>query len=232
MSLWDEFSSLEDVHKDTEKEHSKELIRLANDSLKSRTLQGIDTSNIRKMVSTNHTDSIPWEHMSMSLDMKYMYDISGRNVQTFKVFNFIEEIQTALSDKSSINISTIKAITLPENIRVIDDFAFSNSLMLETIDFDDNSNLFKIGYCAFSYCNRLKTLDLSKCEKLTKLDEGFLMCSTIETLKLPYSIEEIHKNAFSGSKLTQVFIGNEKYDIAGFIDKLERNSYRSFWGIL
>ncbi len=87
--------------------------------------------------------------------------------------------------------------------------AFQNCTKLASININDE-NLTTIGERAFEYCSGLVTLDLSKCTKLTTIENlaAFRECTGLTQVRLPKSLTTMGNNTFQNcSNLTSVNLG-------------------------
>lgn len=82
----------------------------------------------------------------------------------------------------------LKQILLPKTLINIGDSAFMGAFKLEQVRF--SNNIEKIGTGAFSFS---KLIDVYLPEKLTKLEDYTLGCTTLKTIYLPKDLEEIGK---------------------------------------
>lgn len=99
----------------------------------------------------------------------------------------------------------LKSVIIPEGIKEIDSFAFSNEY-IETIYFP--STLEKICDYAFEYCTHLKKISFHPSCKLKSIgEEAFACCQELTEIKLPDQLEFIGYSAFVNCEsLTKVFI--------------------------
>ena len=87
------------------------------------------------------------------------------------------------------------AVSLPESVTTIDDWAFAGCSSLVQITL--SKKLTEIGYCGFSDCTSLESITIPY--GVTCLKEGaFENCNSLTSIKLPESIEYIGEYAFSG----------------------------------
>ena len=128
------------------------------------------------------------------------------------------------------------SVTLPEDITVIKDHAFTECVSLSTVNI--KGNLEKIEWEAFSICKSLETIDLGTDLKtiefgvfwqsgLVEIDlpEGlieiqalaFCDCENLDNLRLPSTVKIFGSNNYTDNKLeiasvnTKIIVGNNPY---------------------
>lgn len=101
--------------------------------------------------------------------------------------------------------SKITTLTLPETVKEIESYAFSNCDTLTAIHIPDNVR--RIGDHAFRYCNSLKSITLPS--RLKKIEEGtFEDCRSLTSIIIPDAVTKIEEEAFSNCEsLTSIHIG-------------------------
>ena len=99
----------------------------------------------------------------------------------------------------------LTSVVLPSTVKVIEEGAFANNLVLSSVDLSNCSELTEIGTRAFSGCRSIDTLDLSKCEKLLTVGEkAFAGCKGLRSLIFPNSVNTIGQCAFMNTGLTEI----------------------------
>ena len=105
------------------------------------------------------------------------------------------------------------SITIPSNVKVIQDGAFSDNEQLKEVNL---TNVIGIGKYAFFNCSNLVDVQLS--DNLKYIDEdAFIGCNKLSTINIPNSVNEIKAHAFEERTQltgnTEVYKkANEKYD--------------------
>lgn len=201
---------------------------------KGGTYSGILIDNFSNMLSYNKTEIINWEHVTFTLDVKEMRDVSEHKLQDLVIPDFVEEIKGIGDTGSGFGFNdgsrgNIRHVSIPENLLVIDDNTFAFHRKLESITFDRNSSLMYIGKQAFAYCENLSNLDLSNCEYLENLYKGTFMYSGITKLHLNENIRFIDKDAFIESKIQTIYIGDKVYTLNEFLAEHQACNYEPFW---
>ena len=103
----------------------------------------------------------------------------------------------------------LTSIVLPSSVKVIEEGAFANNLVLESIDLSACKDLTEIGPRAFSGCRNVTTIDLSACEKLESVGEKvFAGCKGLRSVVFPKSLREIGQSAFMNTGLTEIDLSN------------------------
>ena len=97
---------------------------------------------------------------------------------------------------------TLKSVTFPSNLTMIDNYSFKNCKNLEKVSF--LSNLTRIGDSAFQNCTNLGEVTFPT--TLTTIDNYAFQNSALTTVTIPSSTTFIGKYAFSCSTLRSVTI--------------------------
>lgn len=232
-SVVDEFADLEDVGSDSQDNQNKKMEAMYNNHIASvtemlnhKTLNGLDTNSLEKIISTNSTDSMEFNHVSLKMNTNSLHYLGGALVRDFNIFNFVSEV---FPGDEPNQISILENIIIPSSVRVIHSEAFYNYHFLKSIIFEDNSSLEYLGSGAFAYCPRLLKLDLSTCESLEVLHAQTFACSGIKLVSLPNKLRYINEKAFDDSEVKYVVVGKVKYKLSDFISILKSNNYTNFW---
>lgn len=96
---------------------------------------------------------------------------------------------------------TIEELDFPENVKVIDDYAFSRCEKLHGVTMHDG--ITSIGENCFGGC-AIDTLRLSR--SLTEIPNGAFEYNDIEHVEIPSSVKRIGLNAFFGNHIEKVVI--------------------------
>ena len=112
----------------------------------------------------------------------------------FKACDFI-------GSRAFSNCNALSHVTLPPDLKTIDQYAFASCSSLHSVDFPPL--LESIGSYAFQSC----ALDSISLPGLTRIDEyAFSGCSNLKEVKVPSTLESVGDKAFEGcSKLNDVF---------------------------
>ena len=112
----------------------------------------------------------------------------------FKACDFI-------GSRAFSNCNALSHVTLPPDLKTIDQYAFASCSSLHSVDFPPL--LESIGSYAFQSC----ALDSISLPGLTRIDEyAFSGCSNLKEVKVPSTLESVGDKAFDGcSKLNDVF---------------------------
>ena len=99
----------------------------------------------------------------------------------------------------------LSSIVVPSSVRIIEEGAFANNLVVTNIDLSACENLVEIGPRAFSGCRSIDTIDLSNCTNLEIIGEkAFAGCKGLRDLRFPTSVKEIGIQAFMNTGLTEI----------------------------
>ena len=96
---------------------------------------------------------------------------------------------------------TIEELDFPENVKVIDDYAFSHCEKLHSVTMHDG--ITSIGENCFGGC-AIDTLRLSR--SLTEIPNGAFVYNDIEHVEIPSSVKRIGSNAFFGNPIEKLVI--------------------------
>ena len=96
---------------------------------------------------------------------------------------------------------TIEELDFPENVKVIDDYAFSHCEKLHSVTMHDG--ITAIGESCFDGC-AIDTLRLSR--SLTEIPNGAFEYNDIEHVEIPSSVKRIGSNAFFGNHIEKVVV--------------------------
>lgn len=100
---------------------------------------------------------------------------------------------TVIGDSAFCNNQSIRKVTLPDSIKVIDSDAFDSST-LEEINLPEG--LEDIGYEAFEYCQSLKSITIP--DSVTYIGSwAFNNCTSLESAKIGSGVERINRHAFA-----------------------------------
>ena len=87
-------------------------------------------------------------------------------------------------------------IEIPSSVTSIGEWAFSHCSALETVTFEDNSQLESIGSYAFQSCSALTSIEIPS--RVTSIGSGaFSSCSNLTSIEIPNSVTSIGSAAFS-----------------------------------
>lgn len=132
--------------------------------------------------------------------------------------------------------NTLTSITIPSfyngiPVNVIEYSAFSYNNNLETVDFEENSQIKTIRSSAFSNCANLKTVNLHKCTKLRTIEyNAFGNCTSLTTMSLPDSVISLERGSFptSGAWCNNNIINGKYTSNTGRVYALSSNNATSF----
>lgn len=101
--------------------------------------------------------------------------------------------------------SNLKSVTIASSIKVIGQEAFRTCMALESVKFEDNSNLESIEQRAFTSCMALSTFDFGVNNNLQRIgQEAFRYCTALKNIIFPGKLVDIGNNAFETCGLVSV----------------------------
>ena len=111
----------------------------------------------------------------------------------------LDTICNALCSK----LPALVELTVPSNVKFIDDFAFAESEELKDINFEEGSNLLAIGLRAFENCIGLEHFEMPN--SVTTLEgQIFGYCTGLKSVHLSYNLTHMDGSTFWGcSALTE-----------------------------
>ncbi|MCR5079148.1 MAG: leucine-rich repeat protein [Bacilli bacterium] len=117
----------------------------------------------------------------------------------------IPEGPSEVASSTFLGCSSLTTIYLPTSIKKVSPSAFEKlpitSISLKGVE--------TIGEKAFSFCKNLSKVDLGYSPKLTKIGKSaFYHCESLTSFTFPSSLTRIEDQAFFGSGLTSVSLGN------------------------
>lgn len=122
-----------------------------------------------------------------------------------------EEVNEALAlpsvttvGHSAFSECAFESVVIPENIKMIERYAFSYNSILKNVDFSSSTQLTEIGDRAFESSYSILEVDLSSCVSLTSIGEYAFSNTGIEKVTFPSSLSKLGSYAFSKSNLKSV----------------------------
>lgn len=202
--------------------------------LNKSTYNGISLDKVNSLITDTETAVMPWKHLTFTLDVSKLTDVSGGALKQFVIPSYIEEI-TSAGDTGSIfgfnetGQNYLKEIVINKNALVIDNSAFALYTRLERVVFEKDSRLGLIGNRAFAGCDRLKTLDFRNCRDLELIPSDICKYSGLTTIKLPSTLEDMDLALFDECDVNTIYFDNVRYTKQEFIDTYKNYDYRPFW---
>lgn len=92
--------------------------------------------------------------------------------------------------------TALTTVVLPSSLEEMTEYTFYQCTNLKTVSLDTaNSKLTKIGQYSFAYCEKLTGFDIPS--SLKELEEGvFFRCSSLKKIIIPDTVEKIDRSAF------------------------------------
>ena len=118
-------------------------------------------------------------------------------VDTNSLYLLDQEQHLILSKNDPVSLISFlgsETVTIPENVKTIESYAFAYNKYLTTVNFLSQNNLEKIGDFAFSECSKLQTINLPN--SITEVGQSaFSSCVLITSINLP-NVQLIHQKTF------------------------------------
>ena len=111
---------------------------------------------------------------------------------------------TTIGMDAFITCQKLTRIVLPDSVEVLGLDSFYNCINLEEVVISNTSSLKEIGYGAFTYCHKLKTLNIPA--TVTKIEESaFIGCTALDNITLPASMDVIPSHLFKDCESLKEF---------------------------
>lgn len=142
--------------------------------------------------------------------------------------NIPDGVETIAANVFASN-AYIKVVNIPASVKFIETSAFMGCSSLETVVFEDGSNLKTIGVRAFNNCPELTSINLDDCTSLETIKSYALsVIGSIDELKLPASLSTIESYAFNASQIAKYTIddsaANYATDAAGALYAINQSA--------
>lgn len=123
--------------------------------------------------------------------MSYYFDGPSQSLETVAIGS-----EVMLPDSCFADFTSLKSVTLPEEMKEIGRYAFAGCSSLEDVYLPDSVE--RIGTEAFSRCVSLKVIRLPS--KITSLETRlFSQCTSLKSVNIPDGVTVIGEEAFAGS---------------------------------
>lgn len=140
--------------------------------------------------------------------VEFIGESAFEGCSNIKTIDFSETLIAAVSKRTFANCTSLKEITLPYTLNVIESEAFLNCTSLEKIII--KGDIFRIDKDAFMNCQNLKSIVFEDNVK-TISEYSFHKCESLVEIKFKKHLYEIKENAFEGcSNLKQIQIDVRK----------------------
>ena len=162
---------------------------------------GVTYDWLNEQAGTSYTSgSIYYIEFPYGITKCYSNSIFGGDFETKPECNVVEIHLPAtvreMEGQSFRRMNSCKKINIPAAVTTIPSWTFCGSAALETVVFDEGSQLVSTGKC-FADCSSLSSINLEACTVLDTLGNNtFTNCTSLNTLTLPDSIRVIEDAAF------------------------------------
>ncbi len=188
------------------KTYNTDLTKLSTDdvaivhNLEARDAELIDYIIRNMNYSSGNTNQYITELKSDgSLIIKRAYFISSLNNEIIIPNNINGRTVSEIGDYAFSNLNVadgINKVTIPATIKKIGIESFYNCSFIETVNFEQNSQLSEISDGAFANCTNLNTINLPP--TVTKIStESFKNCSSLISIDLPTSLTTLEVDSFA-----------------------------------
>jgi len=157
-------------------------------------------SCVTKVVLHEGIKSIDSNAFAYTSNVKELITPFFTNIKATDLFNNIESITFTnefeeLPARYFENCGTLKAVYLPETVKIISEYAFSNCYNLEIIELP--AGLTTLSTSAFAGCSSLKSINIPS--GITVLEQSVFYGCGFEEFIIPEQIEEVKYMALGGS---------------------------------
>ncbi len=123
----------------------------------------------------------------------------------------------------------IKHVTIPASVTHINAYAFRNCINLETVTFEEGSQLVKIGSFAFENCKKLKTIEIPEgCTEIAA--SAFVGCDALETVEIPSTVSAMGSGVFPSKTTLTIRVKMAMQPIGWAKDWCEISVVNVVWG--
>ena len=123
----------------------------------------------------------------------------------------LPETVEKIGGRAFSDCKSLKSIVIPSRVNTIGQSAFAWCESLMGVSFGENSQLQSLGEYAFAYCSSL--VDIKIPEGITTISKCMFDSCGFSSFIIPNSVVEIENEAFAGSSLMTVEIGQNVKDI-------------------
>lgn len=146
-----------------------------------------------------------YSYVGSDTDVTVPSEIKGMPVTTLHgTFSGKETVKTVtipegvrlIEYNAFFGCTALTTVVLPSSLEEMTEYTFYQCTNLKTVSLDTaNSKLTKIGQYSFAYCEKLTGFDIPS--SLKELEEGvFFRCSSLKKIIIPDTVEKIDRSAF------------------------------------
>ncbi|WP_157146527.1 leucine-rich repeat domain-containing protein [Brachyspira pilosicoli] len=183
----------------------KNYMLKANSSLAALTIKAAEKINADNI--TIDTKNIDFQNSAITDGMFSSGGVSKKRIS----FIFPDDKITTIEQNAFINLDNIEALTIPNSVVSIGEWAFQGIYSLKTLVLDNK--LETIGDHSFAYLQSLKELIIP--DSVISIGQWAFANSNLEKLTISSSVKEIKDSAFNTSRnlKTLIYLGTSPNDI-------------------
>ena len=152
---------------------------------------------------TNHTAFVTRNWLSSSV--LTTYKISNATIPDVVIYENVEYVVTSIEKYAFYQSSSLKTITLSNNITSIGNSAFSECTSLTSITL--GNNITYIGQQAFYKCTSLNSITIPDSVSCVQ-EETFALCTNLSSIHLGEKTDTIKEGAFKSCDISSISLGN------------------------
>lgn len=153
-----------------------------------------------KLGTSYQSGSIYYIEFPYGITLCHNNSIFGKDAEAKPESNVVEiklpASVTSIDTQAFRRMNNCKKINIPAGVKTLADWTFCGSAKLETVVFDEGSQIEQISK-AFASCTSLKNINLQDCNNLKTIGaSAFNSCTSLNEIALPDSLETIGNQAF------------------------------------
>ena len=196
------------------------LSEIGGDAFEDTALKGLDLSKCTTLTSISngtftHCESL--ERVALPPSLETIGETAFWGCEKLKRVDFPESLITI--EESAFGHSGIQSVYIPNSVEFIGDESFAGCQELKILDLSATNQNLRFGSEAFLGCEALTQVELSR--ETTRIENGsFQICSGLQRICLPPSLQVIDPYAFANSGLTEIHI-------PATVERIARSAFES-----